>query len=171
MIMVKMGKLIYALLIFSLLLTALGCSFYGFQGGALSPEIETLRIESFPNRAETVNPNLRETFRRDLENKFISQTDLELVDKDGDIVVEGAITGYSVEPVGSADGGRATTNRLNMSITVEFTNNVEEDEDFQRTFDSREEFENNFQAQEDQLMRTLSEDIADQVYEAIVIDW
>ena len=64
-------------------------SFTGIQVGSA----ETIHINTFPNRAPLANPTFSQTFSESLRDIFLSQTNLTLVQQDGDMKLEGEITG------------------------------------------------------------------------------
>ena len=66
-----------------------GC--YSFSGASISPEIKTVNIAFFANRAPIVQSTLSQTFTEKLKDKFVSQTNLRLTDQEADISFEGLL--------------------------------------------------------------------------------
>lgn len=72
---------------------------YSFTGASISPDVRTVTIPNIPNNASLVVPTLSRTITDALKDYFTSQTNLVLVERNGDLVVDGVITQYSVIPV------------------------------------------------------------------------
>ena len=76
---------------------AAGCGIYSFSGTSIQPDVETITINYFEYKAQTVNPSLSNKITEDLRTQFRKMTRLEQVDIDGDLEIEGEITDYRVE--------------------------------------------------------------------------
>jgi hypothetical protein len=72
-------------------LIASGCA-YTFNPSAVPSHIKTLEIPVLANR--TLEPALAEELTRDLTDRFLRDNTMRVVQKDGDAVLEGEITGY-----------------------------------------------------------------------------
>ncbi|MBE0641602.1 MAG: hypothetical protein IH599_06160, partial [Bacteroidales bacterium] len=69
--------------LFAFLLSS--CGVYSFTGASISPEVKTISIINFPNNAPLVQPTLSLELTNALKDKFSSQTNLTLVQRDGDL--------------------------------------------------------------------------------------
>lgn len=128
-------------LLFILLFISEGCTIkYSFTGAAISPEIKTISVQYFQNRASLVNPSLSQDFTEALKDKFTSQTNLELTNDVGDLNFEGEITGYDTKPISIQGNETAAQNRLTITIKVKFTNAIEPDNDFESSFSAFEDY-------------------------------
>jgi hypothetical protein len=154
------------LLISALFVLLCGCTIkYSFTGAAISPEIKTISIQFFQNKADLVNPSLSQDFTEALKDKFTSQTNLELINDVGDLNFEGEITGYSTKPTSIQGNETAAMNRLTVNIRVKFTNLIEPDNDFDSSFSAFEDYDSS-QSLDDvegtlipQILEKLTEDI------------
>ena len=82
------------MLIFVLIFFIEGCKVsYSFSGASISPEVKSVTVKYFPNRARIVNPALSQEFTDALMDKIKAQTNLFFVE-DGDVSFEGEITDY-----------------------------------------------------------------------------
>ena len=81
-----------------------------------------------------VQPALKQHYDRRTEDQFISQTNLSLTDAIGDLQFEGEITGYVVKPIAIQANETATQNRLTISVKVAFTNNLDENQNYYKSF-------------------------------------
>lgn len=155
-----------------------GCKInYSFTGASIEPGTETISIIDFPNMAPLVNPLLSNTFTEALRDRFLSQTSLQLVKYDGDLNIEGTITGYSTKPMniqaGNASGDQAAQNRLTIIIKVKFVNTKDSDADFETTFTRYSDYssDKNLQDVEDALVDEIVAQLVDDIFNKSVVNW
>ncbi|MDO5510620.1 MAG: LptE family protein [Weeksellaceae bacterium] len=156
----------------SIILILAGC--YSFTGSSLDNRYETVKIERFPNYAPLQNPNLSQFFTNDLQLRFDQRTRLTLTNDDNShIRIEGEITDYSIMPVTVVSGDRAAQNRLTIRVRVVYTNSIEEEKGFTRTFQDFEDFPatQTLQQVEAGLVDQINSRLIDQIFNAIVADW
>lgn len=147
---------------------------YSFTGGTLSPEVKTFSVQFFPNRAPLVNPNLSNQFTEALKEKFRGQTTLdEIVDGEGHLNFEGEITGYRTQALDVTANDISATNRLTVTIKVRFVNEIEPDNDFDKSFSAFRDFDSTKQLVdvEEGLVEEILEDIIDDIYNEAVVNW
>jgi len=147
---------------------------YSFTGGTLSPDVKTFSVQFFQNRAPLVNPNLSNQFTEDLKEKFRSRTSLdEIVDGEGHLNFSGEITGYQTKALDITSNDIASTNRLTITIRVKFTNEIEPDNDFDKSFSAFEDFDSTKQLTdvENELVDKILEKIIDDIYNQSVVNW
>ncbi|MBN2596494.1 LptE family protein [Labilibaculum sp.] len=147
---------------------------YSFTGGTLSPEVKTFSVQFFPNRAPLVNPNLSNQFTEALKEKFRGQTTLdEIVDGEGHLNFEGEITGYRTQALDVTADDISATNRLTVTVKVRFTNEIEPDNDFDKSFSAFRDFDSTKQLSdvEEELVVQILEDIIDDIYNEAVVNW
>ncbi len=107
---------------------------YSFSGINISKDIKTFQVDYFPNNASLVVPGLNEDFRNMLIDRIDQQTSLTQVNENGDIIFQGEITDYYVEPVALTAGQTAGQNRLNIKIRIEYINNKDEEENLTKVY-------------------------------------
>ncbi|GAB7086290.1 LptE family protein [Marinifilum fragile] len=147
---------------------------YSLTGGTLSDKVQTFSVQYFPNRAPLVNPNLSNRFTEELKEKFRSQTSLnEVVDGEGHLNFEGEITGYRTQALDIKAGEIAATNRLTVTIKVRFTNEIESENDFDKSFSAFKDYDSISQLTdvEDELLNDILEQIIDDIYNEAVVNW
>ena len=131
-------------------------------------------MQYFPNRAPLVNPNLSNRFTEELKEKFRSQTSLdEIVDGEGHLNFEGEITGYRTQALDIKAGEIAATNRLTVTIKVRFTNEIESENDFDKSFSAFMDYDSAQQLTdvEEGLLDDILEQIIDDIYNEAVVNW
>ena len=163
------------LLVFLGLLIATACPIsYNFNGASIDyTKVKTIMISDFTNQASYVNPTLAPEFTEELKDIYIRQTRLEQVTSNGDLALEGEVTGYDFTPMAVKEDALASQTRLTITVRVRYMNNTNPDEDFEQSFSAYREFDSNLMLQqvESSLCAEIIEEIVDQVYNATVANW
>ncbi len=147
---------------------------YSFTGASIPPEVKTIHISQFPNNAPLINPMLSQEFTDGLRNKFQSQTSLILVNNDGDMTLEGEITGYNTRPVAIQSDDVAAMNRLTITIKVTFINNFDESQSFtSQSFTRYEDYPStqDLTSVSDGLVKQIVEYLVDDIFNKTVVNW
>ncbi len=159
----------------ALILLLSGCKVkYSFTGGSVSPDAQTYSVIYFPNNAPMVAPMLSSTLTDALIDRFDSQTRLVQVREGGDLNIEGEITGYTSTPAAiSATDESAATNRLTITVTVRFTNTVEPQYNYSRSFSQSLEYDTRqpLQQVEPSLIPDIVDMLADDIINAAISNW
>ena len=142
-------------------------------GASIAPDVKTISIRFFQKTAGLGPASLGQTFTESLKDKFISQTNLSLVDRDATLTLEGNIPGYTIIPLAIQANELAAQNRLSISVNVKFTNLKDEKQNFESTFTRFADFEStlNISSVEDQLIKQINEQIIDDIFNKAVINW
>lgn len=146
---------------------------YSFTGADISADIKTVHISYFPNQATMVQPTLSNVLTEALKDKFISQTNLELVSYDGDIAFEGAITNYNVNAQAFQGNETAALNRLTITVKVKYTNTKEPAKSFETTFTRYSDFESqqSLSSVEGELIQQISSELVTDIFNKAVANW
>ena len=91
---------------------------YSFSGTSIQPDVKTVTINYFEYKALKVNPNLSNDLTEAMRDKFRKLTKLEQVEMDGDLELQGEVTGYEVRAAAVTANEVAAQNRL--TVTVKF---------------------------------------------------
>lgn len=162
------------ILLFSVLTILLsGCGIYSFTGASIPPEAKTVSIKYFPNNASLVEPTLSQTFTDALKDKFVSQTTLILVQRNGDLRLEGEITGYSTKPIAITGDQTAALNRLTITVKVKYVNTFDETKNFESSFNRYEDYPSNKNLADVQetLIIQINEMLIEDVFNKSVVNW
>lgn len=116
-----------------LILSFQSCGLYDFTG-ADTGDAETFQVNFFRNSADLVEPGIDRTFTNALQDIIQNQTNLSLVNENGDLVFEGEIIQYYIAPMSSTAQNTAAQNRLTITVQVLFFNTIEPEKDFDRRF-------------------------------------
>jgi hypothetical protein len=148
-----------------------GC--YSFKDVSIPPEVKTVRVQYFDNRAQIVNPQLSQRLTDRVRQKIINQTRLVQVNsEEAHYDISGRITDYYVTTSGIS-GQQAASNRLNVTVHLVFTNRLDEQKNFEadlnRTFDFSASLTLN-QA-ENQLTDLIVQNMTDEIFNRIFSNW
>jgi hypothetical protein len=159
----------------TVLLIVSGCSIsYTFNGASIDySKIKSITIRDFPNQASLVYPPLAQSFTEGLKDKYIRQTRLQIVPDNGDLFLEGEITGYQFTQLAVKEDAYASETQLTITIRVRYRNQVNPSEDFEQSFSANRQFDNSRMPQDvqDELCTEIIEELADQIYNATVANW
>ena len=152
-----------------------GCTVsYKFNGASIDySKTKTITIRSFTNNAPLVYPALAPMFNESLRDVYAKQTRHTQVSNNGDIELEGEITGYDITPMSIGDDAIASETRLTITINVRYTNKADSSKDFERNFSAFQNYSNTqtlTQVQEE-LCQTIVDEIVETIFNQTVADW
>ncbi|MAE09049.1 MAG: hypothetical protein CL661_09860 [Bacteroidetes bacterium] len=149
------------------------CGIYSFTGASIPPEAKTVSVQYFPNRALLIEPTLSSVFTDILRDMFTSQTNLEMVERNGDLAIEGEIVNYKITPVAIQADQTAAQNRLTIVINARFTNKFEPDKDYETKFTQFYDYSSteDLNSIKEQLIDELSTNLAQDIFDKAVINW
>ncbi len=165
----KLSKQLFFALAISTAITA--CGVYSFTGASIPADVKTISIANFFNDSNGGPPNMEQTFTEELKDEFQRNTNLELIQNQGDLQFEGAITDYNLRPQSIASSGSNQLNdqsglmRLTISIRTSFLNLKKEEDNFERVF--------SFYADYDPEASTLAQieaDLIEEIFAQIIQD-
>jgi hypothetical protein len=166
-------KRILLLLLPCLLLT--GCTVsYKLNGASIDyAHIKTLSILDFPNQSAYVYPPFAQSFTEGLKEKFITQTKLKMRPREGDLQLEGEITGWELTPMAQRADGYASETKLTVTVNVRFTNTVNEKENFEQKFSAFRQFSTTSMLEDvqDQLLSEITKEISEAIFNKTVANW
>jgi hypothetical protein len=134
----------FLILLFSLFLSS--CGIYSFTGTTISPDIRTIAIENFENPTGEGPANLTQVVTTTFKNYYRRNSNLTILQSNGDLELEGRIVSFTVTPAAIQRDGQqdiATLNRLTLGIQIRFTNKKSPDEDFDQLFTITKDFDQN----------------------------
>jgi hypothetical protein len=146
---------------------------YSFTGASISPNVKTVSIINFPNNAGLVVPTLSRTFTNALRDYFTSQTNLNLVERNGDLNLEGAIIQYTTQPVAIQGNETAAMNRLTIAVSVKFTNKTDSRQNWENTFSRYQDFTSsvNIATVQDGLINEITDQLVQDIFNKAVVNW
>jgi len=152
-----------------------GCSIvnYSFSGTSIQPDVKTVTINYFDYKALKVNPNLSNDLTEALRDKFRKLTKLEQVDMDGDLELQGEVTGYEVRAAAVTANEVAAQNRLTVTVKLKFTNRKYPEDDFEKNFSAYSDYDstNSLDAVESTLCQEIIDKLVEDMFNASVAQW
>ena len=116
--------------LFIAIISLQGCGPYSFTG--VNTTAESFQVNFFRNEAPIIEPGLDYDFTNALQDLILNQTNLQLVNRNADLIYEGEIVEYRVSPMSATADQTAAQNRLTISVNVRFYDTKDPEEDFER---------------------------------------
>ena len=161
-------------LVMLMLITASSCRMsYSFTGASISPNVKTVSIANFPNNASLVVPTLSRTVTEALRDYFTSQTNLVLVDRNGDLNLDGSITQYVIIPVAIQGNETAAQNRLTIGVSVKFTNKTDTKQNWETSFSRYLDYSStlNLSTVQEGLINEITDQLVQDIFNKAVVNW
>ncbi|MEL6134895.1 MAG: LptE family protein [Bacteroidota bacterium] len=148
-------------------------SFNFTGGGAVDPRLQTLSIDNFLNEAPVVVPFLAQELNQQMQDRFLSQSNLTLTSGSADIRISGIIRRYDLRPVAVTGNETASQNRLTIGVLIKFDNMVEPGESWEKDFSRFVDFDasEDFTSVEPDLIEEIVEQITQDVFTESVGNW
>ena len=149
------------------------CGIYSFSGASIPAEAKTVSVQYFPNNAQLVNPLLSNALTNALNDIFVNQTTLQSVAQNGDLALEGEITGYSTSPIAITGNQTAAMNRLTVTVNVRFTNRYDESKNFEQNFSQYQDYPSgqDLSSVQDVLIDEIVNNLCEDIFNRAVVNW
>jgi len=149
------------------------CGIYSFSGTSIQPDVRTITINYFEYKALRVNPSLSNDLTEAMRDKFRKLTRLEQVDEDGDLEIEGEITGYDIKATAVTAEEVAAQNRLTVTVKITFTNRKYPEDDLEQSFSAYADYDStqSLDSVEAQLCEEILEKLCEDIFNATVAQW
>lgn len=163
------------IILFILILISGSCTVsYKFNGASINyDETPDISIQDFQNQALLVYPPLTQLFNEDLKDMFTRRTKLRFNSVNPSMELEGEITRYDLTPMAVQEDRMASQTRLTMAVTFRFRNNKRPEKDKEETISAYRDFDSNQMLTDvqDELIKELTKDIVDQIFNSTMSDW
>ncbi|GAB3884424.1 LPS assembly lipoprotein LptE [Spirosoma agri] len=166
-------QLLGFLLVVSCSLLTASCGVYSFTGTTLSPDIKSVTVNNFVLATAGGPANLPLTFNERLKEYYQRYTNLKVVPNNGDMVLEGNITGYDLLAVAPTAQDQAGVNRLQITVLARFYNNKDESKNFEQSFSFYQDFPQNqtLSQNESRLVPKILDQIVLDIFNKTAADW
>jgi len=146
---------------------------YSLTGASIAPDVKTVSIQYFVNRAPLAMANLEQILTDELKDKFKSQTSLTLINEMGHLDFSGEITKYFTKPMAITGDEVAAQNRLTIEIHVKFTNEIEPQYNFDKNFTQFADYDSNsdLSSVEQELVEEIMEKLIEDIFNQSVVNW
>ncbi len=172
-----MKRIIATALIVGAMITAAlivhSCGIYSFTGTSIQPDVKTITINYFEYKALRVNPSLSNDLTEAMKDKFKKLTRLEQIDEEGDLEIEGEITGYETKSISVTADEVASQNRLTVTVKIYFTNRKYPEDNLEKNFSAYSDYSSDYtlDAMEDELCEDIIETLVEDIFNATVAQW
>jgi outer membrane lipopolysaccharide assembly protein LptE/RlpB len=163
---------VLVLMLIALVSGIASCS-YSFTGASISPDVKTIAIAYLPNNALLVQPSLSRTLTQAIRDKFTNQSQLTLVGSNGDLNIEGEITGYTVEPIAITGNQQAAQQRLKITVNIRFSNKKDPNQDYESSFSRYRDYSSSqtLSSVESSLIEEINDELAQDIFNKSVANW
>lgn len=154
---------------------------YSFTGTTLDYNVtKTFSVANFFNDSGGGPANMGQLFTEDLKDYFQRNTQLELIQNNGDLQFLGAITRYTITPQAtvsspnSTQPDRAGQMRITIGVEVEFINLANEEENTKKSFSFFQDYDprsTTLLQVETELVEVIFESIIQDIFTSTVANW
>jgi hypothetical protein len=169
---VKITSAIFSLCLF--LVIQPSCKPHVSLSGATIPiEAKTISVGFFKNNTSLGAPSLSQRFSEKLRDMVSQQTNLTLVNQNGDLQFEGYIGGYNIGPVAIQSNDQARLNRLSISVHVVYLNKFDASKNFEQDFTRFSDYNSseNISTKEPELVQEIYRQITEDVFNRAFNNW
>ncbi|WP_157587322.1 LPS assembly lipoprotein LptE [Spirosoma arboris] len=169
----KLKRLFLSFIILNSSFIIQSCGVYSFTGTTLSPNIKTVTVNNFVLATAGGPANLPLTFNEKLKEYYQRYTNLKVVPANGDMVLEGNITGYDLLAVAPTAQDQAGVNRLQITVLTRFYNNKDESKNFEQAFSFYQDFPQGqtLSQNESRLVPKILDQIVLDIFNKTAADW
>jgi hypothetical protein len=159
--------------IISAALSLAGCGVYSMTG--IATAAKSIQVDQFFNNTDLAPANIAQNFTNRVKDYYQQNSSMRVVQENGELQIEGIITGYALAPLASVPTAGAATpqqqtftaalTRLTITVKVNYVDNVEPKNSFKdKTFSFYQDFDSNVN------FSTVQEDLEKKIFDQILID-
>jgi len=145
---------------------------YSLKDVSIPPDVKTVKVNFFENRARYINPLLAPRLTDRLRQKIVNQTRLSQTNNEAHYDVSGTITDYSVNTSGISNQ-QASSNNLNVTVHLIFVNRLDNKANFEADITRNFPFNASLSLQqaESQLSDEIIANLTDEIFNRIFSNW
>jgi hypothetical protein len=165
-------KRVVVLLIVLGMVNIYGTCRVGTKDISIPPEVKTVKVNYFENRARYVNPQLSPKLTDKLRQKIVNQTRLSQTNSEAHYEISGIITDYSVSTSGISDK-QTSSNNLNVTVHIIFVNRLDQKKNFEADVTRNFPFSasKSLSQAEIELGEQLINNLSDEIFNRIFSNW
>jgi hypothetical protein len=174
--MISMNKkCVFGSVLMGVLILTNSCTVkYNLTGASIAPDVKTVSVQYFENRAPLGLANLGQLLTDNLKDKLKSQTSLNVIEDMGHLNFEGEITGYEPNrPVAIQGNEVAAQNRFTITVRVKFTNEKDPKLNFDSSFSRYKDWDStqDIASVEEQLVEEILDLLIEDIFNKAVVNW
>lgn len=152
----------------------------GYSMSGSTTNAKTITITEFYNNAELGPANMAQVLSNELKNYFVQNSNLSVVQEEGELILEGEITDFRLTPIAPTATGdpneitTASSTRLTITVRASYINTLDEKMSFKdKSFSFYKDFDNdvNLSDVEEQYTREIFDRIINDIFNASVANW
>ncbi|MEY3597797.1 MAG: hypothetical protein RL521_219 [Bacteroidota bacterium] len=161
----------YLLLIITLALASCQVN-YSFTGGQFSGA-ESFQVNFIRPQTALASQVYAQKLTEGLKDYLLAQSPLRLVTTSGDLQYEGTITEYNVAPIAARGNETASLTRLTVTAKIKYTNQLEKELGFEKTFTKYADFPagQDFFSIQEELWESINDQLIQEIFNASVGNW
>jgi hypothetical protein len=163
-------------------LSLLLSSCYTLKNVSIPGDMKTLDVQFFENNAPLVVANLSQNFTEGLKTRIRNQSRLSISrNAEADATLSGSIIGYTIAPVSIQAVANnvapiADANRLTITVRVKFVYNTaktpaDKKLNFEETFTNYQDYKGDISPQEQNLIKTITDKITEDIFNKAFSNW
>lgn len=154
------------------MLSVQGTCRFSMRDVSIPPEVKTVKVNFFENRARYINPLLSPRLTEKLRQKIVNQTRLSQTNGEAHYEISGTITDYSVSTSGISDK-QSSMNNLNVTVNIIFKNRLDEKKNFENSITRNFPFSatRSLQQAEAELNDAIINNMSDEIFNKIFSNW
>ena len=150
-----------------------GC--YSFKGVSIPEEVTSFYVDEFEisNRALKAPRQLGTVFTDQFKQQVLRESRLVFNESNPDVEFDGEITQFAIRSVAPQPDETTAFSRLDITIQVEYTDYLNEENNWSKSFSDFRNFERNvnFLDVQDQLVMEIFEQISEDVFNETFSNW
>lgn len=163
------GSKLVILILFICLVLLNSCGIYSFSGA--STAAKSITVEQFFNNTDLAPASLAPNFTNKLKDYYQRNSSLKVVPDNGELLVNGVITEYRINPIAPVSSGGSQTidaaalTRLTISVKLNYVDGLEPKNNFKdKTFSFYADFPNT------EILTNVQEGLEKKIFDQILID-
>jgi hypothetical protein len=130
-------------------------------------------VDNFILTAQNAPATIDRDFTEALKDKIRTESRLDLVAQNPDVLFSGSIVGFDVRSVAPQPGETVAFNRLTIRVKVKYENFVQEDKDYDEVFSFFADFPSDavLTDVQDELIDTIFTQILEDIFNKTFTDW
>lgn len=160
-------------LLAAILLATLFTGCYSLKGISIPDAVDTFYLAELTKRAPNAPADIGQTFSEFFKQKLLNETKLQFDDVSADVEFVGEVTRYAVSSVAPQPGESVAFNRLTIAINMEYTSNLNDEDDWQSSFSFYSDYsrDQNLLDIQDELIQTIFTQIGEDIFNKAFTNW
>ena len=170
----KLNNMVFKKIIALNIILTFSCGIYSFTGSSIPKEANSVYVEKIENNASLTNPEFSQILTNSLINRFLNETKLSIKeDSSADLVFQGEILDYTINPISINSNENASQNRLTITIKLIYTDNISESQSFEKNYTNYTDFNSDldFLEIEESLNNLIIEDLIESIFNDAFSNW